>query len=122
MVRRLTSFLVLLFGVGAFVPRSVHTNKTTKIFRLPIDVDKGCCHNLGHCDPSDTSLQMVNDKKENSEGVGLFEKFKDRPGTLVMIPFLIIFGVDILLNIAVLVKRTFEYFVLGQAPSSEPWW
>ena len=40
----------------------------------------------------------------------------------VVFPFLLLFGVDILLNLAVLVKRSLDYFVLGQAPSTETWW
>ena len=44
------------------------------------------------------------------------------PGTLLVIPFVVIIGLDLLLNIAFLTKRTFEYFVLGQVPSTETWW
>lgn len=50
------------------------------------------------------------------------DRLKTKPGTLLILPFVVLVGLDLLLNIAVLTKRTFEFLVLGQAPSSEPWW
>lgn len=44
-----------------------------------------------------------------------------KPGNLIILPFVALFGIDLLLNIFFLAKRTFEYFVLGQAPSTETW-
>jgi hypothetical protein len=52
----------------------------------------------------------------------VFDTFNKSPGTLIALPFLIIFGLDLLLNIAVITKRSFEYILLGQAPNSDPWW
>ena len=45
-----------------------------------------------------------------------------KPGTLLILPFVALLGIDIVINIIFLTKRTYEYFVLGQAPSSETWW
>ena len=46
---------------------------------------------------------------------------KMSPGTLIAAPFVVLVGVDIALNIGVLVKRTVEYFVFGKLPSTEVW-
>ena len=46
---------------------------------------------------------------------------KERPATLVLLPLLLIFGFDLVLNIVVLVKRTVEYFAFGKLPSTEVW-
>ena len=61
--------------------------------------------------------------KEGSPSSSIFwENIKDKPGNLLILPFVAIFGIDLLLNIAVLAKRSIEFFVFGQAPSTEPWW
>ena len=125
MMRRLTFLQMLSFflGVGAFVPRSsVHTHKTPTMAHLPANVGRESCSMLmGRGNTRNTTAsRMGNNKKEDS--VGFWENIKDKPGTLVVLPFVLLVGVDLLLNIAVLVKRTLDYFVLGQAPSSEPWW
>ena len=118
MVRQII-YLLMFCGVGAFVPRSVNTK--SPVVHLPSEME-GSSPFLGPIGPSNTSLSMGNKKEETTESAGFFENFKDKPIMFVVFPFLVLFGVDILLNIVVLVKRTFDYFVLGQAPSSEPWW
>lgn len=45
-----------------------------------------------------------------------------KPGTLIILPFVALFGIDLLLNILVITKRSIEYFVFGEVPSIEPWW
>jgi len=44
------------------------------------------------------------------------------PATLVLFPLVALIGVDLALNVAVLVKRTVAYAVWHELPSSEPWW
>jgi hypothetical protein len=48
-------------------------------------------------------------------------RLQDKPGGLILLPFVILFGLDLLLNIIFLTKRSIEFFVLGQAPSQETW-
>jgi hypothetical protein len=43
-------------------------------------------------------------------------------GNWFVLPLVAVVGVDLLLNILVLTKRTFEALILGQAPSTETWW
>lgn len=38
---------------------------------------------------------------------------KEKPGTLVAAPFLVIIGLDLVANIFFLAKRTYEFFVFG---------
>ena len=52
----------------------------------------------------------------------LIQWIQASPGNAVILPFLVLVGVDLLLNIAVVSKRTFESVVLGQAPNLDPWW
>jgi hypothetical protein len=40
----------------------------------------------------------------------------------IALPFLVLIGADLLLNIAFILKRTLEFAVTGQAPSTETWW
>ena len=70
---------------------------------------------------------LYNMKKKNAETIDnnaapFWETLKDKPGTLVIFPFVLLLGADLVLNLAFVVKRTLAYFVLGQAPSTETWW
>ena len=47
--------------------------------------------------------------------------FQQKPANLILLPFVGILGVDLVLNIVFLVKRTLEYVVFGQVPSTETW-
>ena len=65
------------------------------------------------------------DKENDNEGTSLtsiWKTLQENPGGLIILPFVIIFGLDLLLNIFFITKRSFEYFVLGQAPSQETWY
>ena len=64
-------------------------------------------------------------KKKDPEPLksrGFWDNIRDKPGTVALLPCVFLLGIDVLLNLAVLTKRTIEYFVFGQIPSSEPWW
>jgi len=58
------------------------------------------------------------DKETDNSSMDLLKK---SPGTLLILPFVAILGLDLLLNILFLTKLTVDYFVLGQAPSTETW-
>ena len=47
--------------------------------------------------------------------------FQQKPANLILLPFVGLLGVDLVLNIVFLVKRTLEYVVFGQVPSTETW-
>jgi hypothetical protein len=77
-----------------------------------------------------TQLFLVKPKREDDDDPSLstttmnrvwWQTVKEKPGGLVLLPFVILFGLDLLLNIFFLTKRSIEYFVLGQAPSQETW-
>jgi hypothetical protein len=72
--------------------------------------------------PAPHTLAGMTKKSEEAKKSSVFETLRKKPATLVLFPFVFIFGADLLLNLAVLTKRTLEYFLLGQAPNPEPWW
>lgn len=65
-----------------------------------------------------TARAMTKDDDGKTDKNAFFSK----PGNLIALPFIAILGFDLILNIGVLTKRTLELVLLGQAPSTEPWW
>ena len=65
---------------------------------------------------------MKKQDKEEDDGNNSSTSTTMKPGTLLILPFVALLGIDIVINIFFLTKRTYEYFMLGQAPSSETWW
>ena len=70
--------------------------------------------------------QPTNNDKNNSEEeddknkvMGIFNS--KSPGTLLIAPFVILFGLDLILNIAAITRRSLEYVLTGQLPSNTPW-
>mmetsp|Transcript_19528 Transcript_19528/g.40906 ORF Transcript_19528/g.40906 Transcript_19528/m.40906 type:complete len:138 (-) Transcript_19528:101-514(-) len=47
--------------------------------------------------------------------------FKRSPGTIILAPFFFLFGLDIVLNIAVVTKRSLEVFFTGEYTVWTPW-
>jgi len=73
---------------------------------------------------SNTNLLMASGKKKDDEqeiSPVFWEDLDKKPGNLIMLPFVALVGIDLLLNIIFMTKRSFEFFVLGQAPSTETW-
>ena len=68
---------------------------------------------------SSIMMSKKNDGEDDSKKEGKNGAVKINP---VVLPFLILIGADLLLNIAVILKRTFDLVVLGQQPSTTPWW
>ena len=69
-----------------------------------------------------TLLQAANkNKNDKQDKLPALQTFRKSPGFPLILPFLVLFGVDLILNIVLVVKRTVEYIVLGQA-SPDPWW
>jgi hypothetical protein len=63
-------------------------------------------------DAPDADASSPNNNKERSKQIV----------SIVMFPFVALFGLDLLLNIAVLTKKTILFFVTGQDQVSPPWW
>lgn len=58
------------------------------------------------------SNKNTNEKESSSSS--LLDTFKDKPGTLLIAPFVVLVGLDLLANIAVLTKRSLEYAFTGE--------
>jgi len=61
---------------------------------------------------------------EENEGKGdnaLMSMFQRSPGTIVVLPFVLIFGLDLVANIAVVTKRSLEVFFTGDYTVWTPW-
>lgn len=128
----ISSFLVLLSfalfcGVEAFIPS--HATSSTKSFQHSPIPELDLAHsrlmalsaykNSKAAKP--TKSKAVNKKtaaKDNGEDtVGVFSK----PGNLIILPFVAIFGLDLVLNILVVVKRSIEVSLTGQYTCTGPW-
>jgi hypothetical protein len=86
---------------------------------------------LRHNVASFTSLSLYGSKKKKSTAeedgnstttTTFWNNLRDKPATVVLLPFLFILGLDVILNLLVLTKRSVDYFVFGQLPSTETWW
>mmetsp|Transcript_23557 Transcript_23557/g.33047 ORF Transcript_23557/g.33047 Transcript_23557/m.33047 type:complete len:131 (+) Transcript_23557:153-545(+) len=75
---------------------------------------------------SESSIALWGSKKDKGKDEQQKNKFmdtlKEKPGTLIILPFVAIFGIDLILNIAVVTKRSLEFFLLGQTPNADPWY
>jgi len=70
-----------------------------------------------------TPIAVSKKQDETEKGDKTFlETIREKPGTLLILPFVAIVGLDLVLNIFFMTKRSFEFFVLGQQPSTETWW
>jgi hypothetical protein len=119
MLRKGTILLYLVCSVGAFLspPSSCSVDRRASVSKFQ----------WGDEWSETTALLEMKNKNNSDEETerklsDVFDTLKKSPGTLIALPFLIIFGLDLLLNIAVITKRSLEYILLGQAPNSDPWW
>ena len=60
-----------------------------------------------------------NEEDDDNKVMGIFNS--KSPGTLLIAPFVILFGLDLILNIAAITRRSLEYVLTGQLPSNTPW-
>ena len=58
--------------------------------------------------------KKVNAEDEKNESSSWLERVKSKPGTIIILPFVAIFFLDIVANILVVTKRTIEYALTGQ--------
>ena len=72
--------------------------------------------------PTSLAAKRTNGNDDNKkEDTSIIDIIKEKPGTLLAAPFVVILGLDLVLNIVFLVKRTFEYYAFGKLPSTEVW-
>ena len=107
------------FSATAFTPTTPSRTSTTQMVGSSI-------FNPTPVATSDTALPMAlgnKNKKDDSEEVSpvFWEDIGKKPGNLIFLPIVAIVGIDLLLNIIFITKRSIEYFLLGQAPSTETW-
>ena len=87
--------------------------------KASIDVDRARHgFSFGYYDKSCTgkilySKRKLDDDTDHSSG-GIFDTFQKSPGTLLLAPFLFLFGLDIIANIAVITKRSLEVLFTGE--------
>jgi hypothetical protein len=121
-----TVLLVLVCSVGAFLSPISCISDSRRV-KIPVQV-RSAGKEWREQQTFVVLLEKKNSHEESDEtksslsSSSVFDSFKKRPGTLIALPFVLLFGLDLVLNIAVLTKRSFEYFVLGQAPNANPWW
>ena len=60
------------------------------------------------------SMNNKDDQSTDDTTRGLLSTFRERPGTLLVAPFVVIVALDLLANIAVLTKRSLEVLFTGQ--------
>lgn len=122
MLRRIV-FFTFICGAQAFVPKSLSNHPPKATTGAPFD-------GIFFQEPSTRSFDVavkpkqcfMKNSDENDRLGGYLENFKDKPGMLLLLPFVFLIGIDLVLNIAFIVKRSLEYFLFGQAPSTETWW
>jgi len=125
------------FSVSAFQPaprRGVSKNrKPASSFTAD---PKAVTSELSPATTSNTILSMAlgnknkknkNDAKyddDDTEDISpvFWKDLGKKPGNLIILPFVAIVGIDLILNMIFITKRSIEFFVFGQAPSTEPWW
>lgn len=61
------------------------------------------------------------DADGEEKDAGMMGIFKKSPGAIVVAPFLLLFGLDLIANIAVITKRSLEVFFTGEYTVWTPW-
>jgi hypothetical protein len=85
---------------------------TPCLVHYPVAYSKLQIAHNGRKDPVDETTETK---------MSVWESMKERPATMMALPFVFLVSLDLLLNITFLVKRTIEYAVYGKIPSSETW-
>ena len=111
------------FCVRAFSPSSTQITKmkpySTVIISGPSDSFTSATSLL--MSPGDANNKKEKNEEDDISSV-LWKDLDKKPANLIILPIVALFGVDLLLNLAIVVKRSFEYIFFGQAPSTETWW
>mmetsp|Transcript_415 Transcript_415/g.812 ORF Transcript_415/g.812 Transcript_415/m.812 type:complete len:162 (+) Transcript_415:140-625(+) len=65
--------------------------------------------------------KQPDDAQDEDSGSGFVGIFKKSPGVAIVAPFVLLFGLDLILNIAVITKRSLEVFFTGEYTVWTPW-
>lgn len=63
----------------------------------------------------------VEEEDDDSSNSGIMGIFKKSPGTIIIAPFILLFGLDLIANIAVVTKRSLEVLFTGEYTVWTPW-
>ena len=123
------------FHVSALQPSWKRISKTNPATTKNCRFDYPKTSTLSSPTPTDSDTMLLmglgskgknenkNDVDESADISPVFWKdLGKKPGNLIFLPFIALFGIDLLLNIVFITKRSIEYFVLGQTPGTETWW
>jgi hypothetical protein len=123
---------VLLRATGAFlaappiIVQKMRSAPPVSVFEYPFEEASSYAPSSSSSSSSSSSLLLFGTKKDNVEEKkkkttkssasvpAWFESFQEKPGTLIVLPFLLIFGLDLVANIAAITRRTLEYAFTGQ--------
>ena len=113
---RLVAFLLLFHVAGAFlVPASEVSTRGIHIVKEQQKPLSFLSDDSSTSSPPTALLAKKED--EQDEPVGFFSK----PGNLILLPFVLLFGFDLIANIAVVTKRSVEVLLYGEYTCVGPW-
>ena len=95
---------------------SLSVSSSFRTITTSLQSKNGGGHRSSRSGPKNNNID--NDDKEKSSP----KRTPPPVMNFIMIPLVALVGVDLILNILFLTKRTLEAIVLGQAPSAETWW
>jgi hypothetical protein len=105
-------FLSILFVTSeAFVVAPLPTSPTSKTASCPRRCQLG----------PHAAKKTKNEKQETTSPGRMDTTTSTSPGTWIAAPFVILVGLDLVLNLLVVCKRTIEFVLFGKAPSTEVW-
>lgn len=128
--------LTTINSVCGFYPVQLPSPSSKKAFRAGAPDQYEVRRNNGHSlstinNQKHTPLPIIKAKKQvvddntndskQSNNDGMMGIFKKSPGTIVIAPFVLLFGLDLVLNIAVVTKRSLEVFFTGEYTVWTPW-
>ena len=76
---------------------------------------------MGKSDSKDIISLCAKKSNSSEKDRDTVEKKKMSPATLVLAPLVFLFGLDLVLNIAVVTKRSLEVFFTGEYTVYTPW-
>lgn len=123
--QRLLAFFILIRIVGAFLYPVTEVNTYGICLPVKEQPQTTFLHARMVIKPSPTfdfrssallaKKDTTND--ESKESVGFFSK----PANLILFPFILLFGLDLVANIAVITKRSIEVMLYGEYTCVGPW-
>jgi hypothetical protein len=116
-------FLLLLSPVRGFVlssPSSCH-GVTCVLGERRTKDPSPISFRLQHVAAAKPPTSKQSDDEKDSKASSILDTLKERPGTLIALPFVVLIGLDLMANIVFLTKRTLEYVAFGKLPSTEVW-